>query len=98
MRDLYAFGEWGEMCRDLAGTREPVQMLLDLAEEFSRRYQEKKRERNLVDFNDLEHEALKVLIHFPETGKEGPAGQAQEEDGAFGQAGGKPRPERGQGG
>ena len=85
MRDLYAFGEWGEMCRDLAGTREPVQMLLDLAEEFSRRYQEKKRERNLVDFNDLEHEALKVLIHFPETGKEGPASQAQEEDGAFGQ-------------
>ena len=37
--------------------------LLELAEEFYRRYQESKKEKNIVDFNDLEHEALKILIN-----------------------------------
>ena len=62
MREQVCFAEPGEMLQDLAAVREPVGMLLELAEEFARRYQEKKREKNLVDFNDLEHEALKVLI------------------------------------
>ena len=35
--------------------------VLWLAEEFSRRYQEQKREKDIVDFNDLEHFALQVL-------------------------------------
>ncbi len=62
MQELACFAQPEEMFLELAATREPVEMLLELAEEFARRYQEKKRERNLVDFNDLEHEALKVLI------------------------------------
>ncbi len=62
LEERYAFAPAKEMFRDMEGAKEPVLMLLALAEEFSRRYQEKKRERNLVDFNDLEHEALKVLI------------------------------------
>ena len=68
MKELVCFASPEEMFLDLARTREPVETLLDLAEEFARRYQEKKRERNLVDFNDLEHEALKVLIRL-EDGK-----------------------------
>ena len=35
--------------------------MLRLAEEFSGRYQEAKREKNIVDFNDLEHFALQAL-------------------------------------
>ncbi len=62
IRELVCFAQPEEMAQELAAMRGPVEMLLELAEEFSRRYQEKKRERNLVDFNDLEHEALKVLI------------------------------------
>lgn len=61
MRELYAFAPPEEMLSDLKHTGEAVGMLLELAGEFSRRYQEKKRDRNMVDFNDLEHEALKVL-------------------------------------
>lgn len=68
MRDLVCFATPDEMVHDMEAVREPVEMLLELAEEFDRRYQEKKREKNLVDFNDLEHEALKVLIRF-EDGK-----------------------------
>lgn len=68
MRELYAFAKPEEMMADLKHTGEAVGMLLELAGEFSRRYQEKKQDRNLVDFNDLEHEALKVLT-FHEDGK-----------------------------
>lgn len=64
MKELYAFGSPAEMQQDMEGTRAPIEMLLELTEEFSSRYQEKKRERNLVDFNDMEHEALHVLIHW----------------------------------
>ena len=62
MKELYCFDTLSTMLSDMEGTRETVSVLLDLAEEFAARFQAKKREKNLVDFNDLEHEALKVLI------------------------------------
>ena len=62
MKKMYCFDSVESMFADLCGTREAIGMLLDLAEDFARRFQEKKRDKNLVDFNDLEHEALKVLI------------------------------------
>ena len=37
-------------------------MLLDLAGRFDSAYSAAKRERNVLDFNDLEHLALKVLL------------------------------------
>ena len=64
LRDLYCFAPPQEMAEDMKGTAEAVEVLLELAEEFDRRFQEKKRERNLVDFNDLEHQALKVLLRW----------------------------------
>ncbi len=68
MKELYAFDTLEHMFEDLDGTKEAVRVLLDLSEEFAKRFQEKKREKNLVDFNDLEHEALKVLIRVEEDG------------------------------
>lgn len=65
--DLYCFESPDEVLSDLKGTGEAVTMLLHLAGEYARRYQEKKKEKNLVDFNDLEHYALHILL----TGKEG---------------------------
>ncbi len=44
-----------------AGTRETTDLLLRLAMEYDSRYQEAKRERNLLDFGDLEHLALEIL-------------------------------------
>lgn len=64
MQELYCFAPMEEEFADMKNSREPVEVLLDLAEEFERRYREKKRERNLVDFNDLEHEALKALTRL----------------------------------
>lgn len=68
MKELYCYAPPEEMMQDMDGTVESIAMLLDLAEEFAARYKEKKRDRNLVDFNDLEHEALNVLIRL-EDGK-----------------------------
>ncbi|WP_418745584.1 helicase-exonuclease AddAB subunit AddA [Frisingicoccus sp.] len=37
-------------------------VLIKLTEEFSRRFREEKRQRNLIDFNDQEHFALNILL------------------------------------
>lgn len=64
LRELYCFSTPAEMREDLAGTAAAAGMLLELAADFARRYQEKKHDRNVVDFNDLEHQALRVLIDW----------------------------------
>ncbi len=61
MKALYVPGTMEQMYKDLMASREPVFMLLELASEFAARYQEAKEEKNLVDFNDLEHFALDIL-------------------------------------
>lgn len=50
----------------------PTRMLISLTAEFAERYQEKKRNKNLADFSDLEHLALDIL-----------AADVKEEDGSF---------------
>ena len=54
-----------EAAADLLATKDVVLKLLELAEEFARRYQEAKKHKNLVDFNDLEHYALEILAERP---------------------------------
>lgn len=39
-----------------------MKTLANITLEFSRRFDEKKREKNILDFNDLEHLCLKILI------------------------------------
>ena len=69
LRDLYCFESSEEVGADMEGTKESVSMLLHLADEYTRRYQERKKERNLVDFNDLEHYALEILLKEEGTGR-----------------------------
>lgn len=66
MKEQYLFESVEEMLADLEASREAILVLLDLAEEFTRRFQEKKRQKNLVDFNDLEHFALEILLEEEE--------------------------------
>ena len=65
LKEQYGRQTLKEAMADMMGTKDVVLMLLELAEEFSRRYQEMKREKNLVDFNDLEHYALEILVKKP---------------------------------
>jgi len=45
---------------------EPVGTLVDLVLEFDRRMGEKKQERKIIDFSDMEHFALKILLNREE--------------------------------
>ena len=45
-----------------------MKMLSKLTLDFIDRFKIKKRERNLLDFNDLEHLCLKILINYDEEG------------------------------
>ena len=61
-RETYASQSPEEMTAAICGTREVLSTLLDLTQEFDRCYREKKKDRNVLDFNDLEHLALEVLL------------------------------------
>lgn len=39
-----------------------AQMLIELVKEFMEAFEKEKRDRNLLDFDDLEHNALKILV------------------------------------
>ena len=42
--------------------KKPVEILIRLTEEFMERFEEKKREKNIIDFTDMEHFALRILV------------------------------------
>ena len=44
-------------------------MMTRLIRDFSQRYQEEKRDRNIMDFSDLEHYALRLLVEFHTDGE-----------------------------
>ena len=60
-RDLYGGENPEEMARTVRESGCSLLPLLDLVEQFDRLYAEKKRDRNVLDFNDLEHMALEIL-------------------------------------
>ncbi|GAB6168719.1 helicase-exonuclease AddAB subunit AddA [Clostridium carnis] len=55
-----------------------MKMLSDITIEFSRRFSERKKEKNLLDFNDLEHLCLKILISKDENGNIKPSKVAED--------------------
>ena len=59
--------------------REPVEMLVELTLEFIRLYGEKKREKNILDFTDMEHFALEILMERVEEEQENPESQEKSE-------------------
>ncbi len=72
MKELWVPADMEHLYSDMLATREPILILLELAEEFSDRYQKAKAEKNLVDFSDLEHFALQILTGESENHKPGP--------------------------
>lgn len=59
---------------DMKAVFPQVRELLRLVMRFEGAYSEKKRKRNILDFSDQEHIALKILID-PETGEKTPAAE-----------------------
>ena len=55
--------------RDIYEMYEILDILKDLIFKFDEEFMKKKRERNIIDFNDIEHYALKILVKKDENGK-----------------------------
>ena len=81
LKGLYGAQTEEEAAADLLGTSPVVLKLLELTEEFDRRFQESKREKNIVDFNDLEHYALEILICSEQDVEKGSAPAGETDDG-----------------
>lgn len=73
----YFFQTPEEMLKDLQSVGSIMQVLFDLTLEFMDEFANKKEEKNLIDFNDLEHFALKILVSV-EDGKAFPTQAALE--------------------
>ncbi len=54
-----------------------MKKLIEITLDFSKRFSESKRERNMLDFNDLEHLCLKILIEEGEDGGTKPSRVAE---------------------
>lgn len=69
MRDAYFYRSMGEILRELKVIRRPLEALIGLTEEFMEQYAQRKIRENLMDYDDMEHFALKLLIdHWEEDG------------------------------
>ena len=65
--------EQGKACR------EPLRILLDLVLEFDRRLLAAKQERHLIDFSDMEHYALQILLKREKVEETGGTGTDHDE-------------------
>ncbi|MEI3274909.1 MAG: UvrD-helicase domain-containing protein [Fusicatenibacter saccharivorans] len=50
------------IAEEIADCREPIGVLIDLTEQFAKAFAEKKRSKNILDYADLEHFALEILV------------------------------------
>lgn len=57
-----------EAVKDIKYMYPILKMLKDLILEFSQKFYQRKREKNIMDFSDMEHLALKILVKKDENG------------------------------
>lgn len=64
--------------RDMAFCQEAVEELVSLTQSFKELIDKSKREKNMIDFSDMEHFALQILLKKDEDGKIVPSSTALE--------------------
>lgn len=62
LRETYFYKSPQEQLADMQHTAELVDDLIDVTLRFGERFSEKKREKNVIDFSDMEHFALDILV------------------------------------
>ncbi len=72
-----------ELLESMTHMELPIRGLVALTREFMACYGEQKKEKNLLDFNDLEHMALRILVERDEEGKPCPSAAAKTLSGRF---------------
>lgn len=58
----YFFQSPEEMVEDIGAMKSAIEVLINITKDFSKAFDKKKTERKLVDFNDLEHFCLNILV------------------------------------
>jgi len=66
LKEQYFYASSEVILEDMKNSRQQIEVLVDLSLAFAKIYKEKKAEKNLVDFNDLEHFALNILVELKE--------------------------------
>ena len=66
-----------ELLKSITHMELPMQGLVDATKKVMSRYEEQKKEKNLLDFNDLEHMALQILVERTEDGALAPTAAAK---------------------
>ncbi len=61
MKKQYFFDSAQELQRDMLATRENMEVLAKMTSDFTDAFSQKKRSRNLIDFEDMERFALEIL-------------------------------------
>ena len=67
-----------EMLANIKGAYPYIKKLTEIVLEFGERFRKKKKEKNILDFNDLEHFCLKILSDTDEEGNIVPSKTAME--------------------
>lgn len=62
IKKQFFFQEAQQMVLDMQSLKKPVHKLVELTEEFMDLFRELKEEKKVMDFNDLEHYALDILL------------------------------------
>lgn len=62
LRTLFFGGSAGQVRRQMEGCQAAVSSLVDLTLAFKAAFDEAKREKNMLDFDDIEHFALQILL------------------------------------
>ena len=67
LQEQYFSQNLQEVLENMKKAEKPISVLIDLVLKFSEEFAAKKREKNILDFSDLEHFALNILVeHSPE--------------------------------
>ncbi len=83
LKEDYFYEAPEELWQSIAHMEESMRGLVLATREFMSRYDEQKKEKNLLDFNDLEHMALKILVEQTEDGSLLPTAAAKTLSGRF---------------
>lgn len=62
----FFYASCDDMLADMQNVEQVMEVLIDLTIEFANAYAKKKEEKNIVDFSDLEHFALNILVNKQE--------------------------------
>lgn len=77
-KDIEYYIKNEDILKEIRVNENEIKYLFELVVEFDKRFSKKKKEKNILDFNDFEHYALKILIKNDENGNIIPTEVAKE--------------------